>query len=102
MPEPTQSRLLQEEFNRWADEGRGEGMEKDHLPIVLPMLEQMRLQPDENVLDVGCGSGWLVRRIAAQVTEGRVIGMDISDEMVRHARRAVADLENVMCVVGFG
>jgi SAM-dependent methyltransferase len=64
------------------------------------MLEQMRLQPDENVLDVGCGSGWLVRRIASQVTEGRVIGMDISDEMVRHARRAVTDLDNVMCVVG--
>jgi SAM-dependent methyltransferase len=100
MPEPTQSKLLQEEFNRWAEQGRGEGMEKDHLPIVMPMLEQMRLQPDENVLDVGCGSGWLVRRIAGQVTEGRVIGMDISDEMVRHARRAVADLDNVMCVVG--
>ena len=56
---------LREEFNRWAEAGRGEGMEQDHLPITLPVLEQMRLEPTDNVLDVGCGSGWLSRRIAA-------------------------------------
>lgn len=100
MPEPNHNEQLREEFNRWAEAGRGEGMERDHLPIVLPMLEKMALQPDENILDLGCGSGWLVRRIAAQVTEGRVVGMDISDEMVRLARRATAELDNVFCAVG--
>lgn len=100
MPDATQDEQLREEFNRWAEAGRGEGMERDHLPIVLPMLAQMGLRPDENVLDVGCGSGWLVRLIASRVTEGRVVGMDISDEMVRLARRATAGQENVICVVG--
>jgi SAM-dependent methyltransferase len=60
----------------------------------------MALQPDENVLDIGCGSGWLVRLIASYVNEGRVVGMDISDEMVRLARRATVDLPNVFCAVG--
>ncbi len=100
MAEATQHDQLREEFNRWAEAGRGEGMEQDHLPIVLPVLDRMRLQPDDNVLDVGCGAGWLSSLLAEQVPEGRVVGIDVSDEMIRHARRRNARLENVMFVVG--
>ena len=39
------ARTLRQEFNRWAEAGRGEGMEQDHLPIVLPVLDRMRLAP---------------------------------------------------------
>ncbi|MFZ0820938.1 MAG: methyltransferase domain-containing protein [Candidatus Acidiferrales bacterium] len=91
---------LRAEFNRWAESGKGEAMEEDHLPIALPMLAKMALRTDENVLDVGCGAGWLVRLIAREVTEGRIVGMDISDEMVRHARRVCADVENALFIVG--
>ncbi len=56
MPEITHNDQLREEFNRWAEAGRGEGMERDHLPIVLPMLAKMGICADENILDVGCGS----------------------------------------------
>jgi SAM-dependent methyltransferase len=94
------SETLREEFNRWAEAGRGEGMEQDHLPITLPVLEKMRLVPTDNVLDVGCGAGWLSRRLAKLVPEGRVVGMDISDEMIRHARRSSADFDNLMLVAG--
>lgn len=100
MPEATQHENLREEFNRWAEAGRGEGMEQDHLPIVLPVLDRMRLKPDDNVLDVGCGAGWLSSLLAEQVPEGRVVGIDVSDEMIRHARRRNAHLENVLSVVG--
>ena len=96
----THSESLRQEFNRWAEVGRGEGMEQDHLPIVLPVLDRMRLKPEGNVLDVGCGAGWLVRLIAEQVPEGRVVGLDLADEMIRRARRNNADLENAMFVVG--
>jgi SAM-dependent methyltransferase len=91
---------LREEFNRWAEAGRGDGMEQDHLPITLPVLEKMQLAPTNNVLDVGCGSGWLSRRISKRVTEGRVVGMDISDEMVRVARRNSLDHDNILFVTG--
>ena len=91
---------MRQEFNRWAEAGRGEGMEQDHLPIVLPVLDRMRLGPEDNVLDVGCGAGWLARLIAEQVPDGRVVGLDISDEMIRRARRNSLDIENAMFVVG--
>jgi SAM-dependent methyltransferase len=96
----TAAENLRAEFNRWAEAGKGEGMEEDHLPIALPMLAKMALRADENILDVGCGAGWLVRLIAREVTEGRIVGMDISDEMVRHARRVCADVENALFIVG--
>ena len=97
---PTWDENLRNEFNRWAEAGLGEGLEEDHLPIVLPVLDQMKLARDDNVLDVGCGAGWLVRLIAERVPEGRVVGMDIADEMVRRARRNYVAVENAMFVTG--
>ena len=75
-------------------------MEQEHLPIVLPVLDRMRLTAKENVLDLGCGAGWLSRLLAEQVPEGRVVGVDISDEMIRRARRNNLDVENAMFVIG--
>jgi SAM-dependent methyltransferase len=75
-------------------------MEQDHLPIVLPVLDRMRLAAEDNVLDVGCGAGWLARLIAEQIPEGRVVGVDLSDEMIRRARHNNVDLENAMFVIG--
>jgi SAM-dependent methyltransferase len=100
VPETNPGDRLREEFNRWAEAGRGEGMEQEHLPIVLPMLARMQLTPEDNVLDVGCGSGWLAALLAEQVPEGRVVGMDVSDEMVRRSRRNNDVVENAMFVIG--
>jgi len=91
---------LREEFNRWADAGKGEAMEHEHWPVTKPALELMQIEKDENVLDVGCGAGWLSRILAKGVPEGRVVGMDISDEMIHHARRAGVDIGNLMFIVG--
>ena len=75
-------------------------MEHDHWPITKPVLDLMQIAPDENILDVGCGSGWLSRTLAKGVPQGRVVGMDISDEMIRHARQASVDYANLVFVVG--
>jgi ubiquinone/menaquinone biosynthesis C-methylase UbiE len=91
---------VRDEFNRWAEAGRGEEMEGSHLPIVLPTLALMELQPADIVLDVGCGSGWLTRRISKLVPEGRVVGVDVSDEMVRRARQASNGFSNVTFLQG--
>jgi SAM-dependent methyltransferase len=91
---------LRAEFNRWADAGKGEEMEESHLPITLPVLDLMKLAPDDNVLDVSCGAGWLSRLLSERLPEGRVVGMDISDEMVRRARKNYVALDNTMFVIG--
>jgi SAM-dependent methyltransferase len=100
MSESASNEIVREEFNRWAEAGRGEGMEEGHLPITLPVLDRMQMAPDDNVIDLGCGAGWLARLLAERLPEGRVVGVDVSDEMIRHARRNYVDVENAMFVVG--
>src|SRR5256884_9786139 len=100
MPEITSNDSLREEFNRWAEAGRGEGMEQEHLPITLPVLEKMRLAPTDSVLDVGCGAGWLSPRLAKLEPQGRGAGMGISGEMIRHARRSTVGLNKLNFVSG--
>ena len=94
------SEQLRDEFNRWAEDGRGEGMEEDHLPITLPVLERMGIERTHNILDVGCGAGWLSRRLAERAPEGRVVGMDVSNEMIRLARRACVEIAHAMFIEG--
>ena len=91
---------LRKEFNAWAEEGKGESMEKEHRPIVEPTLALMHIAPAEKILDVGCGGGWLVRELASRAPKGRVVGMDISDEMLAHARGASANAPNAEFILG--
>jgi SAM-dependent methyltransferase len=91
---------LREEFNRWAEAGRGDDMEQHHLPIVGPLLALMEFKPRDRILDVGCGTGWLVRRIAPLVPAGLAAGLDVSDAMVRRAEALSAELPNVVFALG--
>ena len=91
---PSESRV-REEFNQWAEAGRGEEMEDHHLPIVAPVLPLMDLKPGDFVLDLGCGSGWLCRRIARLVPKGHVLGVDIAAEMLRRAEAASRQYSNL-------
>jgi SAM-dependent methyltransferase len=91
---------LRQEFNDWAKAGRGEGMEKGHRPLGEQAIELMNIPTDAQVLDIGCGSGWATRLIADKATNGRVVGIDISDEMVRLAADTSKTFENVEFRVG--
>ena len=82
----TNDKHLRLEFNEWARAGRGEGMEKGHRPVGEQALARMHVPANAQVLDVGCGSGWASRLLAGQASEGRVVGIDISDEMIQLAR----------------
>jgi ubiquinone/menaquinone biosynthesis C-methylase UbiE len=95
---------LRQEFNQWADQGKGEEMEQHHLSITEQTLAMMKLKPGDKVLDLGCGAGWASRLLAEAVNDaekpGQVIGIDVSDEMIRRARSASTSYENLMFVVG--
>jgi ubiquinone/menaquinone biosynthesis C-methylase UbiE len=77
---------LRLEFNEWAKAGRGESMERGHRPVGEQAIEKMSVQSGAQVLDVGCGSGWASRLLALKANNGRVVGIDVSDEMIRVAR----------------
>lgn len=70
-------------------------MEKGHRPVGELAIERMNLPLDAWVLDIGCGSGWASRVIAEKASLGRVVGIDISDEMVQLARNSSAAFSNV-------
>jgi trans-aconitate 2-methyltransferase len=50
------------------------------------VLSQLRLRGDECLLDAGCGTGRLTRLLLESVPRGRVVGVDLSRNMVRHAK----------------
>jgi arsenite methyltransferase len=100
MSKSANERQLREEFNRWADDGRGDDLEEHHRPIVEPTLALMDIRPTDCVLDVGCGTGWLCRMIAPLVPEGRAVGIDVSDQMVRRAWAASSAFSNVEFLAG--
>ncbi len=85
---------LRVEFNDWARAGRGEGMEKGHRPVGEQAIELMAIPADARVLDAGCGSGWASRLMAKSAVNGRVVGIDIADEMIRLARETSSSFPN--------
>ena len=86
---------IQQEFNQWAQAGRGDEMEDHHSDITDQTIALMDLKPGERVLDLGCGTGWASRRLARMVTAGEVVGLDVADEMLRRAEETSREFGNV-------
>ncbi len=105
MPDKSADERLQDEFNRWAEQGRGEEMEQHHISIAEQTIRLMDLKPGNRVLDLGCGAGWATRILARAVEggpvgAGQVVGLDVSDEMIRRARAASREFDNILYVWG--
>ena len=58
------------------------------------------LTPGLSLLDVGCGPGTITADLAARVDPGRVIGLDLSAEVIAGARTAYAGTTNLRFEVG--
>ena len=52
----------------------------------------MQLKPGDTVLEIGCGTGRNLERIARLTSAGQVTGLDISTEMLKSAERRVRKL----------
>jgi ubiquinone/menaquinone biosynthesis C-methylase UbiE len=53
-------------------------------------MSRLKLRPTDRVLDVGCGTGELLSRIAAKYPQARLAGMDPVPEMLDVARRKLS------------
>jgi SAM-dependent methyltransferase len=67
---------------------------------ILAAVDAPAIGPDDVLLDVGCGVGRMTRAAARRA--GRVIGIDVSAEMVGRARETLRDVDNVELLVGDG
>jgi len=91
--------LIRREFNRWADLGRGRGMEKSHWEITRQMIVLMEVHQHDNVIDLGCGVGWATRVLAQRASRGIVVGVDLSDRMIAQASREYRNPANAFFLV---
>jgi len=91
---------LPQEFNQWAAAGRGDEMEDHHSDITDQTLALMDIQPEDRILDLGCGTGWASRRMARIAVQGEVVGLDVADEMLRRAEESSSAFKNVRYVWG--
>lgn len=64
-------------------------LESHILPLVPGLTE--RLAAGIRVLDVGCGRGRILQRLAALYPASRFVGMDLSSEAIAYARAAARD-----------
>jgi tRNA A58 N-methylase Trm61 len=72
-------------------------------PIRRRVIDSLRLQAGDHVLDMGCGTGASFAALRQVVgPRGRVTGVEISEEMAAAARRRIAKRrwDNVEVVVG--
>ena len=62
-------------------------MNKSHEALTSWGLTHITIEPDYTVLDVGCGGGKTVNRLAALVPNGKVYGIDYSPDMVAFTKK---------------
>ncbi|WP_165367350.1 class I SAM-dependent methyltransferase [Phytoactinopolyspora endophytica] len=96
------SDVNQGEREYWAGDGprqydeHGDRWEAMMAPFGTAVFDAVALQPGERVLDVGCGWGATTVEAAERVApDGTVDGIDISMQMLAHARQHIAGLTNV-------
>jgi ubiquinone/menaquinone biosynthesis C-methylase UbiE len=72
-------------FDSWAASGRSELMEKEHSKNVLKFLNSISFSKPFTFLDVGCGNGWVVRKISQLDNCKKAVGIDKSKKMILKA-----------------
>jgi len=72
-------------FDEWAQNGRAELMELEHGKNVSKFLQTISFDKPFTFLDVGCGNGWVVKKIATKKNCRKAIGIDKSKKMIIQA-----------------
>lgn len=75
-------------FNSWAKDGRDLGMEEGHALSVDEMLRFAinKINTNFSFLDVGCGNGWVVRKISSSSLCTKAVGIDGASQMIKNAK----------------
>ena len=74
--------ILAATFDRWAAAGRGAEMESEHGDVARQVIAGMGIRAGDQILDLGCGSGWATRLLAKAAAGAQATGIDISPAMV--------------------
>ena len=78
---------IRKTFDQWAQNGKAELMEIEHGKNVLEFLKTVQFKESFTFLDVGCGNGWVVRKIANKKNCKKAIGIDKSKKMIIQSKK---------------
>ena len=78
--------------------------ERDNWQWPVKVLETLNLDDDAVVADIGAGTGYFTSKLAAHLTDGKVIAVDAEPDMVRYLQGRITkeNLKNVQVVLGGG
>ncbi|HJJ22398.1 MAG TPA: class I SAM-dependent methyltransferase [Nitrosopumilus sp.] len=82
-------------FDIWAQNGRAELMEKEHGNNVSKILQVIPFDKPFTFLDVGCGNGWVVRKIAKESNCKKSVGIDKSKKMIIQAKKKKENIKEM-------
>ncbi|MDC0442688.1 class I SAM-dependent methyltransferase [Gammaproteobacteria bacterium] len=90
-----------EVFNRWAEIDKDRGMEEGHANAVNEMLdyalkERYEINNDFTFLDLGCGNGWVVRKVIENPLCINASGIDGAPQMIANARERGGNEEYIL------
>lgn len=74
-------------FDEFVISGRDEAMAAGHQYSVDGILSTIHMDKPFSFMDVGCGNGWVVRRMAANPHCTRAVGIDKSSLMIQNAKK---------------
>ena len=81
-----------EVFGEWAVKGKDKGMEKSHALPVGAMLDFILPRKNKfTFLDLGCGNGWVVRKVAKNPLCSWAVGIDGAEKMISNAKSLSKD-----------
>jgi ubiquinone/menaquinone biosynthesis C-methylase UbiE len=88
------------EFNKWADTYDG-FFNRIYFSMSNKILANLiHLQPNQSLLDVGCGTGIFLEIFAKKIRGAKLYGVDISPEMVSVAKNKFRNYPNIKIVRG--
>lgn len=64
----------------------GEKMVQQHQPETLWTINLLSPQPDDTILELGCGAGYAVKQVIGQFKVKQIVGLDISKTVIQSAR----------------
>lgn len=62
-------------------------MEREHLPMAKWAFSLFDVPQEGQIADIGCGSGYNIKRLLQKSSAAKVWGLDISEESVKKARK---------------
>ena len=83
--QPKKVDIVRKTFDEWAQNGRAELMEREHGKNVSSFLDKVTFERQFSFLDVGCGNGWVVQKIAKNPNCKKAMGIDKSKKMIIQA-----------------